>query len=164
MPCLIMDKKMSCRGVALPLMGFIVLTDQITKYAIVSNAAHLPLTITSFFDLVLTWNRGISFGILNNHSDLAFWLINGMVIGIIAYIIYLLSKETKLLMSLSFGCILGGAFGNLIDRLFRGGVVDFLDFHLGDLHWPAFNVADSFVVLGVGLFLVQEIWGKKKTV
>lgn len=162
MQCLLTGKEMPPKRVAIPLIGFILLADQITKHAIVNHASDLPLTITSFFDLVLTWNRGISFGILNNHSDLAFWLINGTVVGIIGYIIYLLSKETKLSMIVSFGCILGGALGNLADRLFRGGVVDFLDFHLGGLHWPAFNVADSFVVLGVGLFLVTTLWCERK--
>ena len=162
MQCLLTGKEMSPRRMVIPLIVFIFLVDQITKHLIVTHASHLPLTITSFFDLVLTWNRGMSFGILNNHSDLSFWLINGTVVGIIAYIIYLLLKETKVLMMLSFGCILGGALGNLADRLFRGGVVDFLDFHLGELHWPAFNVADSFVVLGVGLFLVQTLWCERK--
>ncbi len=161
MQCLLTGKEMPPKRIAIPIIAFIFLLDQITKYLIVTHASDLPLTVTGFFDLVLTWNRGISFGILNNHSDLSFWLINGTVVGIIAYVIYLLLKETKPLMIISFGCILGGAFGNLADRLFRGGVVDFLDFHLGDLHWPAFNVADSFVVVGVGLFLVQEFFTKK---
>ncbi len=162
MQCLLTGKKMSAKRGVIPFIGFIFLLDQVSKNFIVTHAAELPLTVTSFFDLVLTWNRGISFGILNNHSDVAFWLINGTVVGIIAYIIYLLLKETKVLMMLSLGCILGGAFGNLADRLFRGGVVDFLDFHLGELHWPAFNVADSFVVLGVGLFLVNKLWCERK--
>ncbi len=162
MQCLLTGKEMPPRRMAIPLIVFIFFVDQLSKYFIVTHASHLPLTITSFFDLILTWNRGISFGMLNNHSDLSFWLINGTVVGIIMYIIYLLSKETKLLMAISFGCILGGALGNLADRLFRGGVVDFLDFHLGDLHWPAFNVADSFVVLGVGLFLRNTLWCERK--
>jgi signal peptidase II len=162
MQCLLTGKEMPPKRGSIPLIIFIFLLDQISKYFIVRHGSNLPFTITSFFDLVLTWNRGMSFGILNNHSDLSFWLINGTVIGIIAYIIYLLSKETKPLMVISFGWILGGAFGNLADRLFRGGVVDFLDFHLGNLHWPAFNVADTFVVLGVGLFLVNVLWCERK--
>lgn len=132
--------------------------DQLTKYLVCSFSAFLPLSLTSFFSLVFTTNRGVSFGMLNNGSSFAFYSITTLVIGICFYLTYWLWTEKNKSSILSLSFILGGALGNLMDRFFRQGVVDFLDFHIQSYHWPAFNVADSFIFVGVLLLL----WSSKK--
>ena len=94
---------------------------------------------------------------LNNGSGLAFYGVTTLVIAISTYLIYWLWKEKNKTVQLALSFILGGALGNLADRFFYQGVVDFLDFHLGSYHWPAFNIADSFIFLGVLLLLWNNI-------
>jgi signal peptidase II len=132
--------------------------DQLTKYFICSFSSSLPLYLTPFFNLVFTKNRGMSFGVFNNMSSLVFYGVTSVVIGLCAYLVYWLWKEKNKNTILSLSFILGGALGNLSDRFFRQGVVDFLDFHLQSYHWPSFNIADSFIFLGVLLLL----WGNVK--
>ena len=105
----------------------------------------------------------MSFGMLNNKSTLVFYIVTGIVIGLCVYLAYWLWNEKNKSATLALSFILGGALGNLIDRFFREGVVDFLDFHLQSYHWPAFNVADSFIFLGVLLLLWSNIKKGKKT-
>jgi signal peptidase II len=100
----------------------------------------------------------MSFGVFNNMSSLVFYGVTSVVIGLCAYLVYWLWKEKNKNTILSLSFILGGALGNLSDRFFRQGVVDFLDFHLQSYHWPSFNIADSFIFLGVLLLL----WGNVK--
>lgn len=131
--------------------------DQLTKYLICSLSSSLPIQITSFFSLVFTINRGMSFGMLNNGSSGAFYIVTALVIAICFYLAYWLWKDKNKTIRLALSFILGGALGNLADRFFRQGVVDFLDFHLNSYHWPAFNIADSFIFLGVLLLLWNNI-------
>ncbi|MDC0348969.1 signal peptidase II [Alphaproteobacteria bacterium] len=135
--------------------------DQITKYFICSLQTHLPLKVSSFFSLILIKNRGISFGILDRSSFSVFFGISFLVITICIYLAYRIWHEKKGSSALALSFVLGGALGNLGDRLFRGGVIDFLDFHFGLYHWPAFNIADSFIFLGV-LFLLWDNMKQKK--
>jgi len=128
---------------------------------------HIP--VTSFFNLVLTYNAGAAFSFLSEQSGWQRWFLSSIAAFASIFIIYLLNKhkhEKLFCISLSF--ILGGAIGNLYDRITLGHVVDFLDFYVGNYHWPAFNIADSAIFIGAALLIIEsfrqkEDDGAKKT-
>jgi signal peptidase II len=138
----------------------VIILDQITKSAITSRFAmhEAYQVINGFFNLVYVMNPGAAFGFLANMSEtfryIFFTGITAVVILLIAYYI-VKSKPQNMLMVISLTLILGGAVGNLIDRIRFGAVVDFLDVYIGTAHWPAFNVADSAISVGA----VLMIWG-----
>ena len=131
----------------------VVLLDQITKLWIASGFAlheSRPL-ISGFFNLVHVRNRGMAFGIMNRPgADWGFALLLGATLAAVALLLFwfysLKSKDRTLVLPLAL--ILGGAVGNLLDRIRTGEVIDFLDFSIGPYHWPAFNVADSAITVG----------------
>lgn len=144
------NKKLICTLTILGSLGL----DQFSKHLILQRAADLPLKVSAYFNLVLTWNKGVSFGMFHTFSSplFRFGLI-GLIILILLYTLFLLKKEKTLLTVLAYSLILGGALGNLIDRFFWGKVLDFLDFHYISYHWPAFNVADTSIVIGGILYM-----------
>lgn len=120
--------------------------------------------VTSFFNLTLLYNHGAAFSFLSN--DQTSWqLIMFACISLIAavvLIVMIIRQPTSAKLNLiSFSMILGGALGNFYDRAFRGFVIDFLDFHIGEYHWPAFNVADSAITCGVILLILASFTKKK---
>jgi len=129
----------------------ILLLDQASKLAILHLVMDPPriIEVTGFFNLVLTYNRGVSFGLLQQDSALGVWLLAIAAVAIGSGVAIWALLQRRLLLALAGGAVLGGAIGNVIDRVAYGAVVDFLDFHAFGWHWPAFNVADSAVVLGV---------------
>ncbi|MBT4880614.1 MAG: signal peptidase II [Alphaproteobacteria bacterium] len=144
----------------------IIIVDQLTKFFVLQYGYVLKkgISITPFFDLVLVWNRGISFGVFNdgNYGPIRTWgLIIITLIAIFALSIWLYrSKDT--FSSLSLSMILGGAIGNLIDRLRFEAVIDFLSFHIDKFYWPAFNVADTFITIGVAGLVIESLLLSKK--
>jgi signal peptidase II len=111
-------------------------------------------TITSFFDLVRYHNEGSAFGFLNDAGGWQKWFFTAISIVAAIVITYLIKKNsTQKLFCFGLALVLGGAIGNLYDRITLSYVVDFLNFHLGNYYWPAFNVADSAICVGVGLLL-----------
>jgi signal peptidase II len=133
----------------------IVLADQLTKYAVVrSFALHEGLAITPFFNMVLVYNSGAAFSLL---SDAAGWqrgFFIAIAVAASGWVIWLLRRHSgQRLFCFALGLILGGAIGNLIDRVLVGAVVDFLDFHAMGIHWPAFNVADTAISCGAVLLI-----------
>ncbi len=142
-----------------PLAGLIVLLDQLTKFWVVRTIAPgKPVqVIPHFFDLVYVLNRGAAFGFLNS-SDISWQRYFFIGIKILAVFVILfivkLSKTAGPFFLAGLGLILGGAVGNLVDRLHTGLVVDFLDVYVGAYHWPAFNVADSAITVGAGLLII----------
>ena len=122
---------------------------------------HDPIPVFPGFNLYLTFNRGVSFSMFSANSTLGVWALIGLTGGISALVIYFIQKEKELLTRVGLALVLGGAIGNLLDRLRFGAVVDFLDFYLGQYHWPAFNVADSAICIGAGLILYQYVRSKK---
>lgn len=132
--------------------------DQATKLLALKHLADVPprVVIPDFFNLVLVHNRGAAFGFLNDPSiDWQFWLFLGATILGCGLIVYLMrSAPPSRVLTLGLAGILGGALGNLIDRVRFRAVVDFLDFHYGEWHWPAFNVADIGICVGAGLVLI----------
>ncbi|GHU17936.1 lipoprotein signal peptidase [Alphaproteobacteria bacterium] len=126
---------------------FILFSDQISKQLAETHLGeYRSLEILPFFDLVLVRNFGVSFGALNTVSPIILTLLSAAVI--IYLVIWARSNVSYRLPS---GFVVSGAVGNILDRVFRGSVVDFLDFHVCGYHWPAFNIADSFIVIGAAL-------------
>ena len=107
-----------------------------------------------FFNLVLVFNKGISFSMLSSNIEAMRWLLSAMSIFIVILIIKFIEQEKELKYKASLTLVIAGAIGNVIDRIRFGAVVDFLDFYIGKYHWPAFNVADICICTGVGLFLL----------
>jgi signal peptidase II len=143
----------------------VLAADQLTKHLVLQ---HLdpgePILIAPFFDLVLVWNRGVSFGLLNGAGGSSPWWLIGLAGVIAALLIAWLWRETRALPQAALWLVLAGALGNVADRLRYGAVVDFLDFHLGGYHWPAFNVADSAIVIGAGLLLLDGLFLRRTTI
>jgi signal peptidase II len=142
----------------------VVIADQISKAAILSAfVAGESLKLTSFFNLVLVANTGAAFSFLAGAAGWQRWFFVALALVISAWIGVLLHRHaSERLMPTALALILGGALGNVVDRLTLGAVVDFLDFHLATWHFPAFNVADSAITVGVALMLWCELFGGKQ--
>jgi signal peptidase II len=132
-------------------------------YAItdMANASNNEFKIFSFFSLVKVWNKGVSFGMFNQlkNSDIIFSIIQG---GIGLILLFWLYQVKKPYLAIALGLVIGGAFGNTIDRFKNGAVADFLDFHIASYHWPAFNLADSSIFIGITILLCDEFIFNKK--
>jgi len=118
--------------------------------------------VTGFFNLVLTWNRGMSFGLFNNDATLNAAIFTVIAAVIVGGLLVWLRRAQEPLIGIAIGLVIGGAIGNVVDRLWRGAVVDFLDFHLGDWHWFAFNLADAAICIGVGLMVIDSLLGRRE--
>ena len=140
----------------------VIAIDQISKFAVISMLApYQGLSITPFLNLVLVLNTGITFGFFASNDTFTRWTL--IVLALIISTIltrWLISAEGRY-VCVDLGMIIGGALGNVIDRLVHGAVVDFLDFHLYGWHWPAFNVADSAITLGVALFVLSSLLAQR---
>lgn len=141
------------------LAALVLVLDQLTKLAVVQTMAlHDFIPVTGFFNLVRAHNTGAAFSLLADQTgwQRLFFLAVGLVAS--GIIVHLLRKTRgRPLFCLALALILGGALGNVIDRLAYGYVVDFLDFYLGDWHWPAFNVADSGITVGAVLLILDSL-------
>ena len=148
-----------------PALAVIVL-DQVSKWAVIrSLKVHESVpVITGFFNLVHVRNRGMAFGFMNRSDiDLAFYFLVAASLGAVVLLLiwFFRLKEGDIRLQLGLSLILGGALGNLIDRLRFGEVIDFLDFYLGPYHWPAFNLADSAITAGTFLVALSLIFQRK---
>lgn len=142
----------------LGLSGLIIILDQASK-AWLAAAFQLgeKLTLTPFFDLVFVFNRGAAFSFLSNAGGWQRWFFVALALGISIWIVIELRRHSAAhRMSFALSLVLGGALGNVIDRLNYGAVIDFLSFHVAGYFWPAFNVADSAITVGVALLLWQQ--------
>ncbi|ABC39549.1 signal peptidase II [Burkholderia thailandensis] len=152
----------SSGGALAPWLGIsliVILFDQLTKIAVLKTFAYGAMhQLTPFFNLTLIYNRGAAFGFLATAGGWQRWAFTALGIGATLVICYLLKRHGhQRLFSLSLALILGGALGNVIDRLIYGHVIDFLDFHVGAWHWPAFNLADSAITVGAVLLIYDEL-------
>ena len=126
--------------------------------------SYLMAHVTDWFNIVFTWNPGASFSMLRTVGEgapLLIVLATGFIIGFIGY--YLFARAEKY-ERVPLALIVGGALGNLIDRMRFGAVVDFLDFHIGGAHWPAFNVADICICIGVALYILNWIIVRRRCI
>jgi signal peptidase II len=149
-------------GSLLPWLGIaliVILLDQISKIAITKTFSYGEShPLTSFFNLVLVYNKGAAFSFLASETGWQRYLFTALGIGAALFIVYLLKKHAgQRMFSWALSLVLGGAVGNVIDRLLYGHVIDFLDFHMRGWHWPAFNVADSAIFIGAVLFILDEL-------
>lgn len=166
----------------------IILIDQLTKWAITETIlrpkmgqepvgllewlANAPdrvawgvnMPVFPNFDLTMVWNEGVSFGMLQNAG---IWPLTILALTISAFLTHWLVKTTSKFEAISLGLIVGGAIGNVIDRLRFGAVADFFDVYIGSYHWPAFNIADAAITIGVIMLLIHGLVldkdGKKDT-
>lgn len=116
--------------------------------------------VTGYFNLVMVWNTGVSFGLLQAGQE-ARWLFILLSLGIVVGLIVWLARAETRALALALGLVIGGALGNVIDRLRFGAVADFFDFHYASYHWPAFNIADAAIVLGVAVIFLQSLLGPR---
>ena len=142
----------------------VIIFDQITKFfALHYLTFDQPIFITPFFNLTLAKNPGAAFSFLAQMGGWQGWLFGFIAILVSIVIIYWLYKLSsgKIWLPVALALILGGALGNLCDRLAHGYVVDFLDFYIGNWHWPAFNLADSAISIGAVMLIIDIIWNKQ---
>lgn len=142
----------------------VLLLDLFTKRWVELNLSHgQQIVITEFFNLVLAYNAGAAFSFLSDASGWQRWFLSAIALSVSIFIIYLLYKNTaNRLFCIALSLVLGGALGNLWDRIMLGHVVDFLDFHVSGYHWPAFNLADSAIVCGACLLVWDSIRSGQK--
>lgn len=135
-------------------IAFIVLVlDQLSKWYMiyVLDLPSAPRIVTSFFNLVMVWNTGVSFGMFAGADSLRAYILVAVAAVIVVVLLHWLRQTDDRLLALAIGLIVGGAVGNIIDRLRYKAVADFIDIHVAGWHWPAFNVADSGICIGVAL-------------
>ncbi len=142
----------------LSLAGFIIVLDQISKLWISSHFTYgESIHVTDFFNLVLAHNSGAAFSFLSDAGGWQRWMFSAIAVAASIWIVRLLRQHAQqTLFCLALALVLGGALGNLIDRVAYGYVVDFLDFHWSTSHFPAFNVADSAISVGAALMILDS--------
>jgi len=145
-------------GLAVAAVVFVL--DRATKAWLLDvMRAHGPVVeLTPFFNLVMVWNRGVSFGMLQS-GETGRYLLSALALAIVAGLVVWLRRVDVWWLGAGLGGVIGGALGNVVDRLWyaEGAVADFFDFHVAGWHWPAFNVADAAIVAGVGLILLDAL-------
>lgn len=129
--------------------------DQVTKSAVLTASDGVSgwgVEVLPFFSLVMVRNTGVSFGLLSG-GIAAWWVLSAVALVVTAFLFRWLWREPSLLVATGLGLIVGGALGNVVDRWRHGAVTDFLDFHAAGWHWPAFNLADVGIVVGVAAII-----------
>ena len=146
----------------LGLAALVIVLDQLSKLSISSHFIYgESLRVTGFFNLVLAHNTSAAFSFLNDAGGWQRWMFTAIAIVASVWIVRLLRQHAQqTLFCLALALVLGGALGNLIDRVAYGYVVDFLDFYWGNYHFPAFNVADSAISVGAALLLLDSFKNK----
>jgi signal peptidase II len=143
----------------------IFLIDRISKFYIIKLATlekNFEIYVTSYLNLYLVWNKGIAFGLLSFDSSFIYNIVSLIILLIIIALILMIVKELHIFKKNCFLIILGGAIGNLFDRIYYTAVPDFIDFHIENIHWFIFNIADIFISIGVVCLIYAEIFFKDK--
>lgn len=145
----------------------ILAVDQISKYLLIGvmqENRFQPIEITPFFNLVMVWNRGVSFGLFASDLEAMRWVLTVLAIGVSIGLLIWLYRAANRSLAIGLGLVIGGAIGNAVDRVVYGAVADFFDFHLAGVgHWPAFNIADSAIVVGVGFLLIDSLFADARS-
>ena len=153
------------RFFTLTFLGFsalIALADQLIKWLVQQSMAYgQSVEITPFFNWAHVWNKGAAFSLFADGGGWQRYFFIAIAIVVSAVLVKLIRDSHKRTEALAYSMVLGGAFGNVIDRVFRGYVVDYLDFHWQSRHWPAFNLADVFILLSVAMILVTGFTAEK---
>lgn len=147
-------------GAIVALLAFIV--DRLSKWWFI-DIFELPLKgtveILPIFDVVMVWNRGVSFGFLSANDDFGRWALVVMNLVIVGVLLYWLRSAKNIMLSSAIGLVIGGAFGNIYDRVKFGAVADFFQFHWQEWYFAVFNVADSFIFIGAMLLIFNSTFG-----
>ena len=148
----------------LPVAALIIALDQATKTWIVHDIMAPPrwIEVTSFFNIVMVWNKGASFGLFSTQSPWTQAILGGFAIVISIVLAVWMYRARSKWLAVALGFVIGGALGNAIDRAIYGAVADFLDFHADGYHWPSFNVADIAISVGVVLLLFDGLLEKRR--
>ncbi len=144
------------------LSGLIIVLDQVTKYmASTLLIYYKPLAVTPMFNLTLMHNTGAAFSFLSDAGGWQRWFLSAVAIGVSVFLVIWLKRltDTQKLQATALALILGGAIGNVIDRLWLGHVVDFIQVYYDEWYWPAFNIADSAITIGAVLILYDSFFG-----
>ena len=138
----------------------VFLFDQTSKDFIRKNyILYTKTEINNYINIINLKNKGIAFGLFNNNTDIVFYTLLMISILVCILLLHYIFKTTNNINNIAASLVLGGALGNISDKLLYKGVTDFIDIHLNNLHWPAFNIADSSIFLGV---LIYIIYNKKE--
>jgi signal peptidase II len=142
----------------------VLVLDQILKVAVLDllDGGARAIVVTPFFNLVLVWNRGVSFGMLQDLGAILPWALTAIALAVIIGLIVWLSRTGQRLVALGLGLVIGGALGNVVDRARYGAVADFLDFHLAGYHWPAFNLADAAICIGAVILIADGLLAPRR--
>lgn len=174
------DMKWKWTGVLIALV--VLIADQLSKWAVVTRfltdavpvnlfdwliqkgeQVYYPsVVLTPFLNMVMVWNRGVSFGMLQSDQKLVSYGLTLMALAVSAGFLIWLWREPKPWRAFAIGMIVGGALGNIWDRLRFGAVADFIDVHVAGYHWPAFNVADAAISIGVVLIVIETFFFSEK--
>lgn len=148
-------------GCLLILLAFAL--DQWSKWHVLTSLMNPPkvIPVTSFFSFVLAWNTGVSFSLFNSYGETGTMILCGVAVAISCGFFVWLWRVQNYWLGCALGLIIGGAFGNLTDRIRFGAVVDFLHFYYESYAWPAFNLADTFITIGVMLIFIESFLSHK---
>ena len=148
--------------VILLIVSFVFIFDRVTKINIINHQLNNQrIFVNDYLNLELVWKTGVGFGLLSQNANIFYHLISLLIFSVIVFLIYLTLKAS-FVEKILYALILGGAVGNLYDRLIYYAVPDFIDFHINDFHWFTFNIADIFITVGIILIIIQDITFKKK--
>jgi signal peptidase II len=146
--------------------ALVIALDQATKWLILERVMQPPhiVPVLPFLDIVLVWNRGITFGLFNSGDGGSAQplVFTALAAVIVVGLLFWLRRVSRWWVAAAIGAVLGGAVGNVADRLRFGGVVDFIDVHVAGWHWPAFNVADSAICVAVALLALDALSAPKE--
>ena len=154
------------RRLGLSLAALVIVLDQLLKWWIRTVVMDPPreIEVTSFLNLVMAWNRGISFSLFRSDWAAGPYVWAGLAVVVAVALGWWLGRVRHTLTAVALGLVIGGALGNAIDRLRLGAVADFLDFHWQGWHWPAFNLADSAISVGIVLLVAPGLFAAREGV
>ena len=149
---------------AIAFIVVLIALDQVLKHVMLGLVFSPPriIEVTSFFNLVPVWNTGISFG-LQGDSETSRWVLVALALVIVVVLVVWLVRAGAGIVVFALVLVIGGALSNVIDRVFYGAVIDFIDIHAFGFHWPAFNLADRSIVVGTAFLLYDGLFGAQGT-
>ncbi len=151
------------RGLAVAVA--ILLADQASKFwliGLLGADGGRSFRLGPVFNLVMVWNPGVSFGLFASESTVMRWILVAVSVAVAAGLAVWLVRGVNRWLAIALGLVIGGALGNAIDRVVHGRVADFFDFHVGAWHWPAFNLADSAIVVGVVMLMLDSLFADRR--
>jgi len=149
---------------ALIFSAILIVLDQASKawlIGVMEDRGFATLALAPFFNLVMVWNPGVSFGLFGGDPAETRWILAGLNLVVSVFLFVWMLRAEGPLPRFALAAVIGGAIGNAIDRLNYGQVADFFDFHVAGWHWPAFNVADIAISCGVAVLLLDSLFGRR---